>query len=64
VLSDASAQVGYDVLRNQLARLVDVLLDSNPRLKPPLNSREPNRSCLVLITPEVFRGNPEGRLYG
>jgi hypothetical protein len=68
VLSDASSMVTYDVLRNQIARNIDVLLDGNPQLLPPLAQRRPDRSFLVLLTPEVFRGNGEedfngGRLY-
>jgi hypothetical protein len=64
VLSDTSVQVGYDALRNQIARNIDVLLDPNPRLQAPLAARRPDRSCLVLVTPEVFKQHPESRLYG
>jgi hypothetical protein len=64
VLSDASPQVGYDALRNQIARNIDVLLDPNPRLRQPLSRRRPDRSCLVVVTPEVFKRHPESRLYG
>jgi hypothetical protein len=64
VLSDASPQVGYDALRNQIARNIDVLLDPNPRLRAPLSARRPDRSCFVLVTPEVLKQHPEGRLYG
>jgi hypothetical protein len=41
-----------------------VLLDRNPRLDPTLASRDPDRSCFVLVTPELFCKNPDGRLYG
>jgi hypothetical protein len=64
VLSDASPQVGYDTLRNQIARNIDVLLDLNPRLRALLSARRPDRSCFVLVTPEVLKQHPEGRLYG
>jgi hypothetical protein len=64
VLSDISGWVRFDVLRNQLARNVDVMLEENRTLKDPLRSRRPDRSCLVLVTPEVFRRHPDGRLYG
>ncbi len=64
VLSDISVDVRYDALRNQIARNVDVLLDPNPRLDPTLASRDPDRSCFVLVTPELFCKNPDGRLYG
>jgi hypothetical protein len=64
VLSDCSATVTYDVLRNQLARNIDVMLDRQPRLPHPLSSRDPESSCLVLVTPELFRRQPHSRLYG
>lgn len=64
VLADASASIGYDVLRNQLARNIDVMLQPNPNLKQPLSQRRPGRSCFVLLTPEIFRSHPESRLYG
>lgn len=63
-LSDLSITVRYDVLRNQLARNIDVMLESNPELSLPLNARSPERTCLALITPEVFRTHPSSRLYG
>ena len=64
VLSDISGGVGFDVLRNQIARNIDVMLDRNPRLMWPLSQRNPDRSCFVLMTPEVFRSNRQSRLYG
>ncbi len=64
VLSDASSHTGHDALRNQIARNIDVLLDRNPRLQAPLSKRCPERTCFVLITPEIFRKHPESRLYG
>lgn len=68
VLSDASSTVSYDMLRNQIARNIDILLDPNPQTLPPLNQRLPGRSCLVLLTPEIFTdrgavGFHGGRLY-
>jgi hypothetical protein len=63
-LSDISGGVEFDVLRNQIARNIDVMLDRNPRLMWPLNQRNPDRSCFVLMTPEVFRSNRQSRLYG
>ncbi len=63
VLADASCSIGLDVLRNQIARNIDVMLESNPRLRWPLTQRHPERTCFVLITPEVFRDHPESRLY-
>ncbi|MBB2903529.1 hypothetical protein FHR75_004371 [Kineococcus radiotolerans] len=64
VLSDASPTTTHDVLRNQIARTVDVLLDANPGLCPALARRDPARTCLVLLTPDTFRRNPSSRLYG
>ena len=64
VLSDVSTTVRYDVLRNQLARNIDVMLEPNPKLSAPLNGRLPDRTCLVLTTPQVFKTHPSSRLYG
>lgn len=64
VLADASCSIGFDVLRNQIARNIDVMLEPNPNLRWPLKQRCPERTCFVLITPEVFRDHPESRLYG
>jgi hypothetical protein len=64
VLADASGGIRFDVLRNQLARNIDVMLDANPNLQEPLTLRQPGRTCFVLLTPEIFRDHPEGRLYG
>lgn len=64
VISDADSKISFDVMRNQLARNIDVMLDPNPRLQPPLHARRPERSCFVLLTPEVFKRHPHSRLYG
>lgn len=64
VISDADSKVSFDVMRNQLARNIDVMLDSNPSLQPPLPTRRPDRTCFVLLTPEVFKRYPHSRLYG
>lgn len=64
VISDADSKVSFDVMRNQLARNIDVMLDSNPTLQPPLPTRRPDRTCFVLLTPEVFKRYPHSRLYG
>ena len=65
VLSDASHSITNDVLRNQIARIVDTLLDDNPKLMPPLDRRVPAYSYFVLVTPEIFRHeNDEGFLGG
>ena len=64
VLADASGSIRFDVLRNQIARSIDIMLESNPNLQEPLSRRRPERTFFVLITPEVFRDHPESRLYG
>ncbi len=64
VLSDASTHTRYDATRNQIARTVDVLMDRQDDLQPPLNQRRPERTCLVLLTPQVFMDRPSTRLYG
>lgn len=64
VLSDCDSKVSFDVMRNQLARNIDVMLDANPRLPAPLSARHPDRTCFVLLTPGVFKRHPHSRLYG
>jgi hypothetical protein len=64
VQADISTGVTYDVLRNQLARTIDVALDPNPKLAFPLSQRRPERTFVALITPQVFRDHPTSRLYG
>lgn len=64
VLSDISVGVTFDPLRNQLARIVDVMLEPNERMGVPLSYRDPRRTLLVLVTPELFRRAPHARLYG
>lgn len=64
VLSDISIGITYDVMRNQIARNIDVMLEKNDTLCPPLNKRDPERTLFLLITPRLFRENPTSRLYG
>ena len=63
VISGISTSAQFDVLRDQIARIIDVPLDPNPQLRSPLSRRSPERTCFVLITPEIFRKNPESRLH-
>jgi hypothetical protein len=64
-LSDVSGAISYDQLRNQLTRNVDVMLEPPSRAaRPPLDRRKPDLSCLLLLTPRIFRDNPHARLYG
>lgn len=64
VLADISCHVTFDVLRNQMARNIDAMLDWNPSKLEPMKSRDPDRTCFVLLTPEMFRQHRESRLYG
>ena len=64
VLSDISYQITYDVVRNQIARNIDVMLEKKNFLCPPLNHRDPNKTLFLLLTPEIFKKNPSSRLYG
>lgn len=64
VLSDISQGVTYDCMRNQIARNVDVMLENNSSLCPPLNKRDPEKTIFLLITPQLFKENPSSRLYG
>jgi len=64
VLADVDYEVTYDCMRNQIARTLDVMLEPNPRLIAPLRLRNPARTLFLLQTPEIFRQNPQTRLYG
>jgi hypothetical protein len=70
VLSDISTHVTFDVARNQLARTIDVMLEANSKLRPPLSLRRPERTFLVLLTPALMQIERAGdaisksRLYG
>lgn len=64
VLSDISYQVSFDATRNQIARNIDVMLERNDGLHHPLDKRDPDRTCFLLLTPELFREKWQSRLYG
>ncbi len=64
VLSDISCQTTFDATRNQMARIIDVMLEENNNLCDPLCKRNPERSLFLLLTPEMFKINPSRRLYG
>jgi hypothetical protein len=64
VLSDCSYRVSFDPIRNQLARSIDVMLESNADMPAPLRARDPDLTYFVLLTPEIFRERPSTRLYG
>ena len=46
VISDISTGVQFDVLRNQIARTIDVMLEPNAQLQPPLSERRPEPDML------------------
>lgn len=64
VLSDISYEVTYDVMRNQIARIIDVMLEKNDNLCSPLKERDPEKTLFLLLTPKIFKNNPKSRLYG
>ena len=64
VLSDISISITYDVVRNQIARNIDVMLEKNGKLCDTLKKRDPNKSLFLLLTPKLFKDNPTSRLYG
>ncbi len=64
VLSDISYEVTYDTMRNQIARIIDVMLERNDKLCYPLNKRDPEKTLFLLLTPKIFKENYTSRLYG
>lgn len=64
VLSDISYQTTYDIARNQIARIIDVMLEKNDYLCEPLSRRNPERTLFLLLTPEIFKRSPSRRMYG
>ncbi len=64
VLSDISYQITYDATRNQISRIIDVLLEENKHLCEPLSKRNPENTLFLLLTPQMFKIHPSRRLYG
>jgi hypothetical protein len=64
VLSDIDAKTTHDSLRNQLARNLDCLAGPAADGHSVLSARRPDRTFLVMLTPEIFRRNWHSRLYG
>lgn len=68
VLSDISICTTYDLLRNQIARNIDVMI--NEELENKYNSHSilkdinPKKTLFVLLTPRIFKENPSSRFYG
>src|SRR5260221_5951050 len=46
VLADASGGIGFDLLRNQIARSIDAMLEPNPNLQERLTRRRPGQNVL------------------
>jgi hypothetical protein len=63
--SDISHGVSFDLMRNQIARIADAMLEPpEPGLKPPLSRRDPNATVFALLTPRMFQENSTSRFYG
>ncbi|HLK86481.1 MAG TPA: hypothetical protein VKT27_08225 [Candidatus Binataceae bacterium] len=63
--SDISHGVSFDLMRNQIARIVDAMLE-RPEMghRPPLSKRDPDSTVFVLLTPRMFQEKPTSRFYG
>lgn len=68
VSSDISVSTTYDLSRNQIARIIDVMLEANGDMGEPFNKRDPEKTIFLLITPEIFKGDKPNeqvsRFYG
>ncbi|MCF7859940.1 MAG: hypothetical protein K9N07_11580 [Candidatus Cloacimonetes bacterium] len=72
VLSDISYDVSYDVIRNQIARNIDVMLTDNKEHYKGYRFKEDDarlkmdseKSLFILITPRIFKENTHSRFYG
>jgi hypothetical protein len=48
----------FDMMRNQIARNIDVMLERNDDVPSPPDQRRPERTLLALLTPGIFRQHP------
>jgi hypothetical protein len=66
VTADASCEISFDAMRNQIARMIDVMLEwpRKANTVPALSKRNPDRSLFVLLTPRVFKEHWQSRFYG
>ena len=68
VLSDISIFITYDLLRNQIARNIDVMineeLENNYNNHSLLKNINPKKTLFILLTPKTFKDNPSSRFYG
>ena len=61
VLSDISCDVQFDPFRNQLARNIDIMLDTSD---DSFLTPDPSKRLLLLLTPQLFQNRPSTRYYG
>ncbi len=64
VCADISYEITFDLMRNQIARYVDVILEQPTEQAPPLSKRDPKKTLFALLTPRMFKENWRSRLYG
>src|SRR6266446_4171783 len=67
VLSDISVEITFDCMRNQIARIIDVMLEGPDRYEHSLDAlskRKPELKCFALLTPLLFKNTSSSRLYG
>jgi hypothetical protein len=66
VTADASCEISFDMMRNQIARMIDVMLElpHSTTSVGALSKRDPNRSVFVLLTPRLLKEHWQSRLYG
>jgi hypothetical protein len=62
VLSDTTADMPFDCLRNSLTRGIDAMLEP-PLSDSVLATREVDRTLYCMLTPQLFRDHPEARHY-
>jgi len=64
VSADISYEITFDMMRNQIGRYVDVMLEHPTEKSPPLGKRLPEKTLFILVTPQMFRDKCRSRLYG
>ena len=63
--ADASCDVTFDTMRNQLCRIIDAMIDEGAvDTQHQGLMRNAAKSLFVLLTPKLFKDNPQARLYG
>jgi len=68
VLSDISIFTTFDLLRNQIARNIDAMineeLENNYKTHSIIKDINPKKTLFLLLTPKIFQDNPSSRFYG